>query len=159
MTWTQPSLNSQATKNIIFSKQKDKIKKELPKQKNPNFCFTKIFGASSVFFCCVLSTFLCQRFNNFLLKVFLSAASSSRQVCHAKTNWASTRTDTSRWLMRWTPPSQNWPATKQHCRRLLNEMKRQENRVRRVTSTTWQFGRLFTFKHSLSITFLFLPLL
>lgn len=49
-----------------------------------NSGFMKISGASSVFFCCVLSAFLCQHSNYLLLQVFLTAASSTHQVCHAK---------------------------------------------------------------------------
>lgn len=35
-----------------------------------------------------------------------------REDCCKKTSWESTRTDTSRWPTRWTPPSPSWPATR-----------------------------------------------
>lgn len=35
-----------------------------------------------------------------------------REDCCKKTSWESTRTDTSRWPTRWTPPSPSWLATR-----------------------------------------------
>jgi len=68
-TWTRPSLNSQATKSSkeLFSENRKKMSN---RTKIKNSGFMKISGASSVFFCCVLSAFLCQHFNNLLLQVF-----------------------------------------------------------------------------------------
>jgi len=63
-----------------------------------------------------------------------------------QTNLVSIRTDTSHWLMKWIPPSQNWLVIK-HMHNMKQQVK-YSGSFMRVASLQWQFGRLFTSRDS-----------
>lgn len=75
-------------------------------------------------------------FCSFIIKIFVCAFS-------LQTNWASIRTDTSHWPMKWIPPSQNWLVINH-----IHYMKQQVNWTRILIRVTSQYGSFVDFSYS-----------